>query len=203
VRPGGRPDARARRKKRRLRNVLRTCVLRISPCQRRLQVPVTPAWAVKPTKMEPLGPKNCRYIQDDGGAYVARDARPLAHRRAPLRAKGRARGESADDPKSIGIYVGCTGDPLVGHTGHPAEPSITAIRVKRPTGLYGAWRKGSPAIRKRILDDPELFFKTQRKSLQTHGKARGAAIKIRARDGLGRETRQERSSRAARRPRAD
>jgi hypothetical protein len=28
--------------------------------------------------------------------------------------------------------------------------------------LYGAWRKGSPAIRKRILDDPELFFKTQR-----------------------------------------
>jgi ParB family chromosome partitioning protein len=28
--------------------------------------------------------------------------------------------------------------------------------------LYAAWRKGSPAIRKRILDDPELFFKTQR-----------------------------------------
>ncbi len=28
--------------------------------------------------------------------------------------------------------------------------------------LYGAWRKGSPAVRKRILDDPELFFKTQR-----------------------------------------
>src|SRR5213078_1013863 len=28
--------------------------------------------------------------------------------------------------------------------------------------MYGAWRKGSPAIRKRILDDPELFFKTQR-----------------------------------------
>jgi ParB family chromosome partitioning protein len=27
--------------------------------------------------------------------------------------------------------------------------------------LYGAWRKGSPAVRKRILDDPELFFKTQ------------------------------------------
>src|SRR5437868_8623760 len=30
--------------------------------------------------------------------------------------------------------------------------------------LYGAWRKGSPAIRKRILDDPELFFKTQRQA---------------------------------------
>ena len=24
--------------------------------------------------------------------------------------------------------------------------------------LYGAWRKGSPAVRKRILDDPELIF---------------------------------------------
>src|SRR5271165_6329490 len=30
--------------------------------------------------------------------------------------------------------------------------------------LYGAWRKGSPAVRKRILDDPELFFKTQRQA---------------------------------------
>src|SRR5512142_143935 len=28
--------------------------------------------------------------------------------------------------------------------------------------LYAAWRKGSPAIRKRILDDPALFFKAQR-----------------------------------------
>jgi len=34
--------------------------------------------------------------------------------------------------------------------------------------LYAAWRKGSPAIRKRILDDSELFFKTQR---QAHEKA--------------------------------
>jgi ParB family transcriptional regulator, chromosome partitioning protein len=30
--------------------------------------------------------------------------------------------------------------------------------------LYGAWRKGSPAIRKRILDDPDLFLKTQRQA---------------------------------------
>jgi ParB family chromosome partitioning protein len=30
--------------------------------------------------------------------------------------------------------------------------------------LYAAWRQGSPAIRKRILDDPELFFKTQRQA---------------------------------------
>jgi hypothetical protein len=28
--------------------------------------------------------------------------------------------------------------------------------------LYAAWRKGSAVIRKRILDAPELFFKTQR-----------------------------------------
>jgi ParB family transcriptional regulator, chromosome partitioning protein len=32
--------------------------------------------------------------------------------------------------------------------------------------LYGAWRKGSPAIRKRILDDPELFFKAQRQAAE-------------------------------------
>jgi ParB/RepB/Spo0J family partition protein len=30
--------------------------------------------------------------------------------------------------------------------------------------LYAAWRKGSPAIRKRILDAPELFFKAQRQA---------------------------------------
>jgi ParB family transcriptional regulator, chromosome partitioning protein len=30
--------------------------------------------------------------------------------------------------------------------------------------LYTAWRKGSPTVRKRILDDPELFFKTQRQA---------------------------------------
>jgi ParB/RepB/Spo0J family partition protein len=30
--------------------------------------------------------------------------------------------------------------------------------------LYAAWRIGSPAVRKRILDDPELFYKTQRQA---------------------------------------
>ena len=30
--------------------------------------------------------------------------------------------------------------------------------------LYGAWRRGSPAIRQRILEDPELFFKAQRQA---------------------------------------
>jgi ParB/RepB/Spo0J family partition protein len=34
--------------------------------------------------------------------------------------------------------------------------------------LYAAWRQGSAAVRKRILDDPALFFKTQR---QAHEKA--------------------------------
>jgi ParB family chromosome partitioning protein len=32
--------------------------------------------------------------------------------------------------------------------------------------LYAAWRKGSPAIRKRILDEPELFFKAQRQEVK-------------------------------------
>jgi len=33
--------------------------------------------------------------------------------------------------------------------------------------LYGAWRRGSAAIRQRILDDPALFFKTQRQEKPT------------------------------------
>jgi ParB/RepB/Spo0J family partition protein len=32
--------------------------------------------------------------------------------------------------------------------------------------LYAAWRQGSPAIRKRILEAPELFFKTQRQEVK-------------------------------------
>jgi ParB family chromosome partitioning protein len=32
--------------------------------------------------------------------------------------------------------------------------------------LYAAWRQGSPAIRKRILDEPELFFKAQRREVK-------------------------------------
>ena len=38
--------------------------------------------------------------------------------------------------------------------------------------MYAAWRNGSAAIRKRILDAPDLFFKTQR---QTESKAPAAA----------------------------
>ena len=42
--------------------------------------------------------------------------------------------------------------------------------------LYAAWRKGSPAIRKRILDDPELFFKTQRQAQETAPAGTGAEL---------------------------
>ena len=37
----------------------------------------------------------------------------------------------------------------------------------RPAGqLYAAWRQGSAAIRKRILDEPELFFKAPRQEVK-------------------------------------
>jgi ParB family chromosome partitioning protein len=42
--------------------------------------------------------------------------------------------------------------------------------------LYGAWRKGSPAIRKRILDDPELFFKTLRQAQEKAPAGAGAEL---------------------------
>jgi ParB family transcriptional regulator, chromosome partitioning protein len=42
--------------------------------------------------------------------------------------------------------------------------------------LYGAWRKGSPAVRKRILDDPNLFFKTQRQAQQKAPAGTGAEL---------------------------
>jgi ParB/RepB/Spo0J family partition protein len=42
--------------------------------------------------------------------------------------------------------------------------------------LYGAWRQGSPAVRKRILDDPDLFFKTQRQALEKAPAGVGAEL---------------------------
>jgi ParB family transcriptional regulator, chromosome partitioning protein len=42
--------------------------------------------------------------------------------------------------------------------------------------LYAAWRKGSPAIRKRILDDPELFFKAQRQAQEKAPTGTGAEL---------------------------
>ena len=42
--------------------------------------------------------------------------------------------------------------------------------------LYAAWRKGSPAVRKRILDDPELFFKTQRQAQEKAPVGTGAEL---------------------------
>jgi hypothetical protein len=42
--------------------------------------------------------------------------------------------------------------------------------------MYAAWRKGSPAVRKRILDDPELFFKTQRQAQEKAPTGTGAEL---------------------------
>jgi ParB family chromosome partitioning protein len=42
--------------------------------------------------------------------------------------------------------------------------------------LYATWRKGAPAIRKRILDDPELFFKTQRQAQEKAPPGTGAEL---------------------------
>jgi hypothetical protein len=44
--------------------------------------------------------------------------------------------------------------------------------VREAGQLYAAWRKGSRAVRKRLLEAPELFFKTQRQESQ----ARNAAL---------------------------
>lgn len=42
--------------------------------------------------------------------------------------------------------------------------------------LYAAWRQGSAAIRKRILDDPALFFKTQRQAQEKASPGAGAEL---------------------------
>jgi len=42
--------------------------------------------------------------------------------------------------------------------------------------LYAAWRKGSPTVRKRILEDPELFFKTQRQAEEKPPAGTGAEL---------------------------
>jgi len=48
--------------------------------------------------------------------------------------------------------------------------------IREAGQLYGAWRKGSPAIRKRILDDPELFFKAQRQAQEKAPTGAGAEL---------------------------
>ena len=42
--------------------------------------------------------------------------------------------------------------------------------------LYTAWRKSSPGMRKRILDSPELFFKTQRQAQESAPAGAGAEL---------------------------
>jgi ParB family chromosome partitioning protein len=39
-----------------------------------------------------------------------------------------------------------------------------ACNTRQASQLYAAWRKGSAAVRKRILAEPELFFKAQRQA---------------------------------------
>jgi ParB/RepB/Spo0J family partition protein len=41
------------------------------------------------------------------------------------------------------------------------------VETREASQLYGAWRQGSTAIRKRILAAPELFFKAQRQARET------------------------------------
>jgi len=42
--------------------------------------------------------------------------------------------------------------------------------------LYAAWRQGSPAIRQRILDEPDLFFKAQRQAQEQAPTGTGAEL---------------------------
>src|SRR5262245_58112989 len=42
--------------------------------------------------------------------------------------------------------------------------------------LYGAWRRGTPAIRQRILENPGLFFKSQRQVQEKAPPASGAEL---------------------------
>ena len=48
--------------------------------------------------------------------------------------------------------------------------------VREAGQLYAAWRKASPAIRQRILDAPDLFFKTQRQAQQKVPAGAGAEL---------------------------
>ena len=62
--------------------------------------------------------------------------------------------------------------------------------------LYAAWRQGSAAIRKRILDDPALFFKTQRGAGESPGRSRRRTV---PRSGDGRRDCEPRAAAAGRR----
>jgi ParB/RepB/Spo0J family partition protein len=48
--------------------------------------------------------------------------------------------------------------------------------TREASQLYAAWRQGSAAIRKRILDAPELFFKTQRQGQEKAPAGAGAEL---------------------------
>ena len=48
--------------------------------------------------------------------------------------------------------------------------------IRQAGQLYAAWRRGSAAIRQRILDDPALFFKTQRQAGEKAPPRAGAEV---------------------------
>jgi ParB family chromosome partitioning protein len=48
--------------------------------------------------------------------------------------------------------------------------------TRQAAQLYAAWRKGSPAVRKRILDAPDLFFKAQRQAQEKAPAGTGAEL---------------------------
>jgi ParB/RepB/Spo0J family partition protein len=48
--------------------------------------------------------------------------------------------------------------------------------TREASQLYAAWRRDSPAIRKRIFDDPELFFKAQRQAQEKAPAGTGAQL---------------------------
>ena len=87
-------------------------------------------------------------------------------------ARGQDRGAGGDEVSGAGGAPKPGGLPA---DGGRSSPSITAIRGEAGQ-LYAAWRKGSPAIRKRILDDPELFFKTQRQAQEKAPAGTGAEL---------------------------
>jgi len=58
----------------------------------------------------------------------------------------------------------------------PACDNSGKTNLREGGQLYAAWRKGSPAIRQRILDAPDLFFKAQRQAEEKAPAGTGAEL---------------------------
>ena len=103
--------------------------------------------------------------------------RPGAGERRPRAASGRMR-RGAGQRRSVNARRRGPGlerkrgsrlPPGAGGARQPGRLSTVAAafaqhhsNTRQAGQLYTAWRSGSAAIRKRLLDDPALFFKTQR-----------------------------------------